>query len=42
MKSWFMAGSDPQDYELGGDLPTTSHEGHEELPEKPGNLDFAE
>ena len=28
--------------EVGADVPTTSQEGHGELPEKPGNLDFAE
>ena len=28
--------------EVGVDVPTTSQEGHEEFPDKPGNLDFAE
>jgi hypothetical protein len=34
--------SEVQFEEVGADVPTTSHEGHGELPEKPGNLDFAE
>ncbi len=28
--------------EVGVDVPTTSHEEHNEFPDKPGNLDFAE
>jgi hypothetical protein len=34
--------SEIQFEEVGADVPTTSHEGDGELPEKPGNLDFAE
>jgi hypothetical protein len=34
--------SEVQFEEVGADVPTTSHEGYAELPEKPGNLDFAE
>jgi hypothetical protein len=34
--------SEVQFEEVGADVPTTSHEGYGELPEKPGNLDFVE
>lgn len=34
--------SDVQFEEVGADVPTTSDAGEGELPEKPGNLDFAE
>ena len=34
--------SEVQFEEVGADVPTTSHEAYEDLPEKPGNLDFAE
>ena len=34
--------SEVQFEEVGADVPTTSQEGHGELPENPGNLDFAE
>ena len=34
--------SEIQFEEVGADVPTTSHERDGELPEKPGNLDFAE
>ena len=34
--------SDVQFEEVGPDVPTTSLEGHGELPDTPGNLDFAE
>ena len=34
--------SEVQFEEVGAEVPTTSHEGHDDLPEKAGNLDFAE
>jgi hypothetical protein len=34
--------SEVQFEEVGADVPTTSDEGHGELPDTPGNLDFAE
>ena len=34
--------SEVQFEEVGADVPTTAHEAYEDLPEKPGNLDFAE
>jgi hypothetical protein len=34
--------SEVQFEEVGADVPTTSQEGHGELPDKPGNLDFVE
>jgi hypothetical protein len=38
-KTWV---NEVQFEEVGADLPTTSHEAYEDLPETPGNLDFAE